>query len=382
DRSNEYFQTVKQYIRKDGNRFWGRIQTTRLYDDDGNLTLQFGVLENIDELIQTTNALRTSENRYRLIAENTTDLITLLDDRLRFVYVSPNVTEITGFTRKQLLQKPIFEFFEPKDVPNLLSFLEGLNPEKTGRKKSISIRFKRQDESIKWLDTRGIQIQSDSHGEGKPLIQLISSDVTENRKAERALQESEKRFRAIFNHANSYIACIERNGYIVDLNAPFRERLTVSESKLLNQLFWDNFLCNFSDENMDLAKMMFDKAVEGEFLNYVGQVRFGRKDTPIVEIALSPVIDEPSGKVEYLVTEIRDITERVTALQNLERNKQFIDQVITNFPQTVVVINIVESRVLYHNIQDGFLGYSADEWQKHQQDLMLNIVHRDDVDHL
>ncbi|MEM6724391.1 MAG: PAS domain S-box protein, partial [Bacteroidota bacterium] len=363
-------------------RFWGRIRSTRTFDQEGKISLQFGVLENIDELINTTDALRTSENRYRLIAENTTDMITLLDDRLRFVYVSPNVTEITGFARDQLLHKPIFEFFEAKDVPNLLSFLEGLNPNNTGRKNSITIRFKRKDESIKWLETRGVQIAESSDEEAAPLIQLISSDVTEKRKAEKALQESEKRFRTIFNHANSYIAYIDRDGQIIDLNAPIRERLNVSEANLLNQLFWDNFLCNFSDENMDLAKMMFDKAVKGEFLNYIGQIRFGRNDKPIVEIAMSPVMDDQSQRIEYIVAEIRDITEKVTALQELEKNKQFIDQVIANFPQTVLVINILDSRVIYNNIQDGFLGYTLKEWQELESSLMLSIVHQDDAAHL
>ncbi|MDD1730676.1 MAG: PAS domain S-box/diguanylate cyclase (GGDEF) domain-containing protein [Methanosaeta sp. NSM2] len=137
-------------------------------------------------------ALRESEERYHLLAENMTDVIHLnaTDDSLHFVYVSPSIKQ-TGYQPSHLVGRSPFDtLVKSEDIPVLKSFLSRILT--SGREGTIEYRIRMIDGSIVWVETIANPILD---GEGNAVyIACTTRDITQRKKAEEARRESEERY--------------------------------------------------------------------------------------------------------------------------------------------------------------------------------------------
>ncbi len=98
---------VRRYWRDDRTEFWGHLTGRRVSEGEGLLGL-VGVIDDITPRRAAEQALRESEERYRLIAENSSDVIWLMDLASQcFVYVSPSVERLRGWTAEEIMQQPL-----------------------------------------------------------------------------------------------------------------------------------------------------------------------------------------------------------------------------------------------------------------------------------
>ena len=150
---------------------------------------------------QTEKKLAKSEELYRLIAENTSDVVTLQDFDLRatYRYISPSIKDVGGYEPEELLGKSPFEFIHPDDKKKLFPILKNYVNAKikkllTGKElpttKRIEFRFK--DKEGNWRD-----FQSTGNTVGNQLL-FISRDITESKQTEEALIKSQQEFASLF----------------------------------------------------------------------------------------------------------------------------------------------------------------------------------------
>ena len=132
-----------------------------------------------------------AEELYRLIAENTTDLICLLDTRGRFAYVSPSYRELLGYVPEHLLGQSIFSLIHPDEQDEARRrFVESRQGKKAG---NLQWKFKHIDGTWKVFDAVENWIYDD---EGRPQRAIVvSRDLTERKLAEKALRNSEDQLR-------------------------------------------------------------------------------------------------------------------------------------------------------------------------------------------
>jgi PAS domain S-box-containing protein len=196
--------------------------------------LNVQLLQEINERKRTEDALRKSEERFRLLAEKSQDLIyriQLLPTR-KFEYISPSATTITGYTPEEYYADPDlgFKVFHPDDRPILQKIAE----EELSSGKPLVLRWVRKDGTILWSEQRNVPILDDTGN----LIALegIARDITEQKQAEEALRENEKRLRTLFTTMTEGVILISPDGQIVQAN-PAAERilgLTRSEIEARN----------------------------------------------------------------------------------------------------------------------------------------------------
>ncbi len=147
--------------------------------------------KNIEAKTQAEAALHKSEEQYRLIAENTSDLICMIDDQRNYTYVSPSYREVLGYAPESLLGKSCFELIHPdereKAEEGALLSAAHKKPER------VELRLKHQEGVWKVFEIVGNWI-FDLDGHPQRGI-LVARDITKRKKAEETLRESEEKLR-------------------------------------------------------------------------------------------------------------------------------------------------------------------------------------------
>lgn len=104
--------------------------TAPVIDDNGTVQGAIVVNQDITDRVRVEEALRASEEKYRLIAENTADVITVLDMDLNFTYVSPSIERLRGYTPREAIQQTIDQVITPGSLAQIRGlFLEELSRE-------------------------------------------------------------------------------------------------------------------------------------------------------------------------------------------------------------------------------------------------------------
>jgi len=144
-------------------------------------------------------ALRKSEGRFRLIAENTADLISIMDMNLRFTYVSPATVRLRGFTVEEAMAQPLEDVLTPESLKHALAtYDEEMALEAAGTADPGRMRVLELEEYVKGGGTIWAEVSVSflRDAEGGPVEMLIvTRDITERRRAAEALRKSEERWK-------------------------------------------------------------------------------------------------------------------------------------------------------------------------------------------
>jgi PAS domain S-box-containing protein len=145
--------------------------------------------------------LLESEEKYRLISENANDMIVVLNDKFEYEYLNENMHErLLGYSKDELLGKTQLPLIHPDDRKQTIIATSQILRKGKG---SHQVRFLHKNGSYKWLEITG-KIFYDSKGDKK--ILTISRDITERKKVAKKLEESEEKYRSLFENMNAGFA--------------------------------------------------------------------------------------------------------------------------------------------------------------------------------
>ena len=248
-----------------------------------------------------------SEELYRLIAENTSDVITLHDFNLQatFTYISPSI-KISGYEPEELLGKSPFEFIHPDDSKKLFLRLKSYVNAKVkkifaGKESTIGERiefhFKTKEGNWRYFQSTGNII-------GNNLL-FISRDITERKKAEEVLLKSQQEFVSLFNSSPEALVYLDEKGNIIDINPRFAELFGYNLNEVKGRNL-DNGMIH-PPEKMEEGKWMTEKSLKGKF--YYETIR-KKKDGTLFPVSISVSRVMLDGKLQGAIGMYRDITER------------------------------------------------------------------------
>ena len=167
--------------------------------------LAFGItaLRTRDQRDQTEVELRESEERYRLIAENTADTIGVFDLNLNPTYISPSITKLRGYTVQEEMTKTLDQMLTPDSLQQAIKIfadqmaLESSPTADPTRTALMELEEYCKDGSTIWVELAASFLRDNNF---KPNgILTVTRDITERKRAEDALRKSENRLRAQYN---------------------------------------------------------------------------------------------------------------------------------------------------------------------------------------
>jgi PAS domain S-box-containing protein len=229
-----------EFYKSDGTTFWSD-QTIRLIrDDQGNPVSIMGTGREITDRKKAEDALRASEARYRLISKNTADVIWTLDvEQQKFTYVSPSVERLRGYSAEEVMGQSVEEALTRDSYQDVLpQFCLRLEALRSGDE-SARTGINEVDQPCKDGSVRHTEIVStilsDDGGRAVEILG-VSRDITDRRRAEKALRESEEKFSRAFQHAPVMISIASMKDWrYIDINEEFAQATGFTREEVIGK---------------------------------------------------------------------------------------------------------------------------------------------------
>ena len=219
------------------------------------------------------------------------------------VYVNPAFEEISGYTAEEVRGRNC-RFLQGgyHEQPALDELREALTEERECR---VVLRNYRKDGTPFWNEL----YVSPVHDEDGLLTNFVGvqNDITERRRIEEVLRESEERFRATFEHAAVGAAHVGIDGRWLRVNRRLSEIVGYEREELLERTFQDITHPDDLEEDLEQMRLM----LEGELQTYTIEKRYLRKGGPEVWVNLTvSLVRDASGEPAYFIAVVEDISER------------------------------------------------------------------------
>jgi PAS domain S-box-containing protein len=298
-------------VRKDGSRFWASVLITALRDEQGKLRGFSKVMRDITERKEAERKLRENEELHRSVVEQAAENIFLVDVvTKRIIQANATLHRSLGYSTEEVHRLTLYDIVahDHEDIErNVHRILEG------GRHFIGERQYLRKDGSLIDVEVGASAI---SYG-GREIMCIVAHDITERKRAEEALKESEERFRATFEQAAVGVAHVGADGRWLRVNNRLCEITGYPREELLEMTFQD--ITHPDDLQKDLDHLR--QLLAGELRIYSTEKRYLRKDSSVVWINLtvSAVVDT-SGQMKYFIAVVEDVTERKKAEEALRRS--------------------------------------------------------------
>ena len=357
-----------EYYHKDGSTVWAENLITGIRDTNGALIGIHGVARDISERRRAQEALKASEERFRTLIEKSTDAIAILDATGKLLYESPSMERITGYKLEDWLGKAVDDWLlHPGDMAAMVSLLEKLLSHPEVASEDVSVRFKHKDGSWHFLEGTVRNLLGDPKVNG---LVINYRDVTERRRAEEAVRESEEKFRTLFDSAGDAIFIHEPTGQFLEINQIACQRLGYTREELLRMTPRDL-------DSPEYAALVADRI--GQIVRdgqAVFETAHQTKDGRVIPIEASSRMVDFAGRPAVL-TIARDITERVNAAQALKDSEERFRALIEEATDAVAILDASGKTLYCSPSMRRVTGYGPEEWAgKSLGDL---LIHPDDL---
>jgi len=309
--------------RKDGTLFSSEHTVVPLNNERGERIGWTSVVRDLTSQRQMEEAMRTSNERYQLLADNVSDVIFIRDMNLRFTYISPSVEKMTGYSVEDAMALTMAEAYTPNTIERAMkAFSEELCREKDGkgdpsRVHTIEMEGYRKDGSKIWTEAK-TRFLRDSNGRPAGILG-VSRDITERKGAEEALRESEKRYKQLFNHAPAGIYELDFNEQrFIAVNDVMCKYTGYSEEEFLTMSPYDIL----SEDGKLLYEERSKRLVGGENISESVEYKIITKGGGEIWVALNVSPVYAKGKVKGVTAVVHNITERRRVEQKLRQSEE------------------------------------------------------------
>ncbi len=308
-------------------------------------------------------ALRESEERYRLIVENTNEVIykvSLEDDPLRgsVEFVSGQVKSILGYAPDEFLQNPELwlQIVHPDEVPALGEITRKTFADREPGTRQYRLRHKETGE-YRWMEDKTVPL---TDGDGNVVAyQGVARDISERKQAEEALRDSKLLLEKTFASLDEAVFLVEPNTRtIIACNSAAERIFGYSEKEMVGR----------NTEFLHVDRAMYEifgrklfPALDADGILHTGH-QMRRKDGSVLftEHTVTEIVDD-SGQRTGVVSVLRDITEHKRAEDALRESEERYHTLYEDNPSMYFTVDTAGTVLSVNRFGAEELGYTADE---------------------
>lgn len=353
-------------IRKDGSRFpvLAFVKPILL---SGRVDGFRGVVVDISRMEQMQEALRYSEERYRMIVETANEGIVSMDADMRFNYVNRRFSEIMGYTQEEIVGRHLLEFVHPEDAAKQL---ERVRERREGLSGSYELRYRHRSGEYRWLHV-SVTPNMDVQGNYAGSFAMVT-DVTDRKRAEEELVAQGRRLNEIIEHLPDATFAIDKEGRVLAWNRAIEEMTGVRKEEMLGKGDYEYAIPFYGHRRPILIDLIFAPIgeVEKEYRLVVkkGNALMAQTSIPVVKGEkrvlwgkATPFYDA-EGKVVGAIESIRDVTEQVALERAIREREELYRSLAETSPGMIYLVD-GDGRVNYLN------RHAADAFGKAPEEL-------------
>ncbi len=334
---------------KNGKYIWVETKASVFKNSDGLLKV-ITISRDITDRILSEKRLKESEEKYRLISEGSDDLILAYNEKMEIEYVNGETHErILGYSAHLFWKQDfLFSIIHQDDRKILGSAIrEGYK----GGPYKLHIRYKHEKGHYIWFEFRG-KTYYDKNGSKKSLV--VGRDITDIKVIQDQLQESEEKYRELFEEAPHAYFSIGPDKSIKRCNKAAERLLNYSKEELLHMTVFD--LYADTKNGIEKAIGVFNRFLSGEEI-YDEELLMKTKNGNHIWISMSskPVLDAKGNTIESRSIVI-DITER----KQFEQELRIKESAIRSSINAIAITNLKGVLTYVNPSFLKFWGYSTD----------------------
>jgi PAS domain S-box-containing protein len=311
---------------------------------------------------QAEKALKQSEERFRALIEQASDIVSILAKDGTIRYQSPSITRILGYQPEELVGKNTFDFFHPDDLPALLERFTQMF-EHGGSRQTIECRFRHKDGSWRAFESIGKTFVDES---GELVAMVNSRDISERRRADRAIK-----FQAhLLDTVEQAVIATDLDGKITYWNR-FAEKLYGwSREEALGRQIIE---VASAQQTREQAAEIMRQLQKGN--GWSGEFLVQRRDgtTFPAMVTTSPIYDE-SGRLIGMLGISFDITERKQA----EARLVYQANLLANVHDAIIACDDQLNITAWNRAAEVLYGWTAEEAMGRQARDLLRGEFTDD----
>ncbi len=304
-----------EYYRKDGSTVWMENLVRPIRGPSGAIEGLLGVARDITDRKRAEAALRESEEEFRTLFELSRDAITLIRPDGTFIDVNQAWLDLVGYCRDDLSSFNAVDLYADPDGRK--HFLERIA--RAGTLLDYEVQFKSKDGTV-FDGLASVVARRDKDG-NTVAFQSVFRDITEKKRAEATLRESEEEFRTLFELSRDAIALVRPDGTFVDVNQAWLDLFGFSREELPGITA---YTVHENPEKRD-AILLKELRETGGITN--AELRFRKKDGTVMDCLCNIVARrDETGAITAIQSSTRDITESMRARRELQDSRDKLNE--------------------------------------------------------
>jgi PAS domain S-box-containing protein len=279
----------------------------------------------ITERKQAEEKLKKSESKYRLLAENASDVITVMDMNLRPIYMSPSITRLLGYTVEESMARGIEGSLTPESIKVATKgFAETMSEERKGKKLepvTIDLEFIHKDSS-KICVSASVSIITSSDGQPAEILAILHN-ITERKKADQELRQSEELFRSLTQVSPVGIFQTDTAGNCLYVNKQWCDIAGMDVSTARGQ----GWISRIYPEDQERVAAEWNRSTQ-EHRTFNLEYRFQTNGSIVWVLGQSMAEIGSKGEVAGYIGTITNITERKKAEDGLVKYKDHLEELV------------------------------------------------------
>ena len=294
-----------KFRRKDGSDLWAIVSATPILDAAGEFVGVLRMITDICDRKQVENALQASHQQLVHILERITDAFFALDHQWQFTYVNGEAERIFGRNREELRGGNIWQAL-PETAGTIVE-----QQYHKAKLEQIPVIF--EVFCSQWNSWFEVRVYPCAEG-----LSVFWRDISDRKQAEKALQESEQRFRATFNQAAVGIAHASLKGEFLRINQKYCDLLGYTQEEMLTRTFED--ITHPDDEDVDFPQIT--QLLAGKIQMYSMEKRYIARSGAFIWVNLTVSLRRSSlGIPKYFIAVVQDISNKKQAEEALRRSE-------------------------------------------------------------
>ncbi|MDP4285327.1 MAG: PAS domain S-box protein [Bacteroidota bacterium] len=279
--------------------------------------VRYGIGRNVTEKVLAEQKLLQSEQRFKSLVQDGSDLIGILDAEANYQYVSPTSYPLLGYHPEEFIGKNAFDFIHPDDKEIVFKDFSALT---INKKLNLTLfRFKHKNGTWRWIETTLTNLLDEPAVRG---IVANSRDITERKHLEEKMLYEQQEKELLINATEDLIWSVNRDLKLIAANKSFIKNIESNTGNTIKPGD-DIVLKEFPEEFLRQWQSYYSRALQGESFRVETYSSYSQDKSLVwTETIFNPIYN--NKEIIGIACYSRDITERKNMEEKLKQSEAFL----------------------------------------------------------